>query len=65
MQTIPVTLGDKPNKPIRGYTTIRFSNEEDGHRGELDKFCSLERGSYFCAILIMCVKPPSIRGRVV
>lgn len=67
MPLIPVAPGDKPNRPIRGYTTVRFSNEKDGHRGELDRFCRLERGFYFCAILTMYVKPPpsSTRGSLV
>ncbi|KAJ4393484.1 hypothetical protein N0V93_002696 [Gnomoniopsis smithogilvyi] len=45
--------GDKVNLPSRGYSTIRFSDEQDGHRGELDKFCGLERGFFFCAVLII------------
>ncbi|PSR76833.1 hypothetical protein BD289DRAFT_168201 [Coniella lustricola] len=43
--------GDKADLPSRGYSTIRFSNEQDGHRGELDKYCSMERGFYFCTVL--------------
>ncbi|KAF3761906.1 hypothetical protein M406DRAFT_353316 [Cryphonectria parasitica EP155] len=43
--------GDKPDLPTRGYSTIRFSNEQDGHRGELDKYCSMERGFFFCTVL--------------
>lgn len=47
------SIGDKSNIPSRGYTTIRFSNEQDGHRGELDKFCGMERGFFFCSVLVM------------
>lgn len=48
-------IGDKANPPPRGYTTNGFSNEQEGHRGQLDKFCAMERGFFFCAVLIMCV----------
>ncbi|KAL2021282.1 hypothetical protein VTK56DRAFT_7361 [Thermocarpiscus australiensis] len=40
------TRDDTPNNPDEGYTTIRFS-DEDGERGELDRFCSLDR-AYYC-----------------
>ncbi|ROW03653.1 hypothetical protein VPNG_07221 [Cytospora leucostoma] len=38
---------------ILGYTTIGFSNEQDGQRGELDKYCNMERGFYFVAVAII------------
>lgn len=48
-----MALGSKADKPSRGYTTILFSNEQDGHRGELDRFCGMERGFFFCAVLVI------------
>lgn len=48
-----VSRGDNTKLPSRGYTTIRFSNEQEGHRGELDKFCGMERGFFFCSVLVM------------
>lgn len=52
---LPGSKGDKADLPSLGYSTIRFSDEQDGHRGELDKFCGLERGFFFCAVLVMYV----------
>ncbi|ROW03217.1 hypothetical protein VSDG_01214 [Cytospora chrysosperma] len=45
--------GDNFSLPAHGYTTIRFSNEQDGHRGELDKYCGMEQGFYFVAIAMI------------
>lgn len=56
--TIPGVKGDNADLPSHGYSTIRFSNEQDGRKGELDRFCSMERGFFFCAVLIMCVDCP-------
>lgn len=50
---VPGSKGDKPDSPARGFTTIRFSNEQDGHRGQLDQYCSMERGFFFCTVLTM------------
>lgn len=47
-------MGDLP--PI-GYSTTRFSDEQAGHKGGLDKFCNLERTFFFCAVLMMWVIP--------
>ncbi|KAK3682492.1 hypothetical protein B0T22DRAFT_285695 [Podospora appendiculata] len=41
---------DAPNKPAYGYTTIRFSDQENGHKGELDRFCAFEQSYYFIAV---------------
>ncbi|KAK3332097.1 hypothetical protein B0T19DRAFT_94575 [Cercophora scortea] len=41
---------DAPNKPDPGYTTVRFSDQENGHKGELDRFCAFEQSYYFIAI---------------
>ncbi|OIW25062.1 hypothetical protein CONLIGDRAFT_80699 [Coniochaeta ligniaria NRRL 30616] len=41
---------DRPDKPGYGYTTIRFSDEMQGHKGELDRYCAFERSVYFIAI---------------
>lgn len=49
----PARGGDGRASPSRGYTTVGFSNEQDGQRGELDKYCSMERGFYFVAVAIM------------
>ena len=48
----PATVlpGDEPNYPAGGYTTVRFSDEGPGQKGELDKFCAFERSYYFIAI---------------
>ncbi|AEO64286.1 uncharacterized protein THITE_2110271 [Thermothielavioides terrestris NRRL 8126] len=41
--------GDRPNFPSYGYTTIRFSDESPGQRGELDYLCGLDRSYYVIA----------------
>lgn len=35
------------------YTTKGFSNQSGGAKGELDKFCALERGFYFISVAII------------
>ncbi|KUI53544.1 hypothetical protein VP1G_00936 [Cytospora mali] len=50
---IPVKKGDSRTLPALGYTTISFSNEQGGHRGELDKYCGMERAFYSIAIAII------------
>lgn len=57
------SIGDKTSGPSRGYTTTQFSNEQDGHRGQLDKYCGLERGFFFCSGLLMCVTPWPLAAR--
>ncbi|KAH8904229.1 hypothetical protein BR93DRAFT_131944 [Coniochaeta sp. PMI_546] len=52
---VGLTNGDfssdvRPDKPSYGYTTIRFSDEAPGHKGELDRYCAFERSVYFIAI---------------
>ncbi|KUI70017.1 hypothetical protein VM1G_05485 [Cytospora mali] len=42
--------GDSRTLPALGYTTIGFSNEQDGHRGALDKYCGMEQAFYSIAI---------------
>lgn len=46
-------VGDKARSPKPGFTTIGFSDGSDGKRGELDKYCGLERSFYFVAIAIL------------
>jgi hypothetical protein len=50
-----VTANDQPNYPLPGYTTIRFSDESPGQRGELDSMCAYERSFYFVAIGLVYV----------
>lgn len=50
-----VKKGDKPSLLDGGYNTIGFSNEQSGHRGELDRYCGMEKGIYFVAVSIMYV----------
>ncbi|ROW03121.1 hypothetical protein VMCG_05688 [Cytospora schulzeri] len=45
--------GDNLKLPSHGYTTIQFSNQQDGHHGELDKYCGMEQGFYFVAIAMI------------
>ena len=45
--------GDAPDKPPPGYTTVRFSDESPLHKGQLDKYCALERSFYFIAVAIV------------
>ncbi|KAK3316330.1 hypothetical protein B0H66DRAFT_604626 [Apodospora peruviana] len=45
---IPSPDGDEP--PHQPFTTISFSDEGPGHRGELDKHCAFERSYFFIAI---------------
>ncbi|KAJ9151296.1 hypothetical protein NKR23_g3146 [Pleurostoma richardsiae] len=45
--------GDAPNSPKPGYTTVRFSDESGGQRGELDRFCGMERSFYFVAVVFI------------
>ncbi|KAL7622560.1 hypothetical protein AAE478_008067 [Parahypoxylon ruwenzoriense] len=40
-------IGDAPDDPPDGYSTIRFGDKERDRKGLLDKYCSLERGFYF------------------
>jgi hypothetical protein len=53
--TFLVKSEDRPEGPKPGYTTIRFSNEAGGMKGELDRFCAFERTFYFIAIGFMSV----------
>jgi hypothetical protein len=50
--------GDRPNFPSYGYTTIRFSDESPGQRGELDYLCGLDRSYYVIANTLMSVSLP-------
>ena len=40
-----------------GYTTIGFSDEGTGHRGELDPFCGFDRSYFAIANTLMSVVP--------
>ncbi|KAH8194308.1 hypothetical protein TruAng_011531 [Truncatella angustata] len=42
---------DAPDKPQQGYDTIRFGSGDK--KGQLDRFCSLERGYYFITIALL------------
>ena len=44
---------DKPRYPKKGFTTVGFSDGSKGQRGELDKYCGLERSFYFVGVAIM------------
>ncbi len=48
--SVPDGPGDQANHPSVGCSTVRFSNEGPGQKGELDKFCAFERSYYFIAI---------------
>jgi hypothetical protein len=62
--TLLVKPEDRPEGPKPGYSTIRFSNEAGGAKGELDRFCAFERTFYFIAIGFMSVMG-SLAGRSV
>ncbi|KAI1777254.1 hypothetical protein F4818DRAFT_342145 [Hypoxylon cercidicola] len=44
---------DAPDEPPEGYQTVRFGNGDLGIKGELDKYCTLERGFYFIAVALV------------
>lgn len=53
VDTLSDEKGDAYNKPAPGYSTVRFSNGGPGEKGQLDRYCALERTYYFVAVAIM------------
>lgn len=41
---------DASDSPPPGYTTISFSDEAAGHKGQLDRYCAFERSVYFIVV---------------
>ena len=54
-------VGDEPNDPLPGYTTIRFGPGLAGQRGQLDYLCPMGVGSYGLGIITMYVSDISHR----
>ncbi|KAI5856715.1 hypothetical protein GGS23DRAFT_588843 [Durotheca rogersii] len=48
-----VEPGDAPDLPREGFDTIRFGNKERGEKGQLDRYCSMERGFYCIAVALV------------
>lgn len=44
---------DAKEAPRPGYTSIRFSNQFGGNKGELDRYCALSRGFFIIAIALV------------
>ncbi|KAI6371095.1 hypothetical protein MCOR25_004029 [Pyricularia grisea] len=44
---------DTRREPAKGYTSIRFTNQWNGAKGELDRFCALERIFYGATLLLI------------
>ncbi|KAI2633069.1 hypothetical protein GGS26DRAFT_66131 [Hypomontagnella submonticulosa] len=45
--------GDVEDKPPPGFNTMRFGDEAHNIKGQLDSYCSLERGFYFIAAALV------------
>lgn len=56
-----VRLDEKPNNPADDFATIRFGDGDEDERGELDRFCGLERSYYFIAGALVSVPILSAR----
>ncbi|KAI1371079.1 hypothetical protein F4677DRAFT_322368 [Hypoxylon crocopeplum] len=46
-------VGDAPNDPGPGFNTIRFGDKDRDIKGQLDKYCALEKGFYFVAAALV------------
>ncbi|KAL8393078.1 hypothetical protein RB599_005551 [Gaeumannomyces hyphopodioides] len=44
---------DSKEAPRPGYTSIRFSNQFGGNKGELDRYCALSRGFFIIAVALV------------
>ncbi|TLS24357.1 hypothetical protein PpBr36_08490 [Pyricularia pennisetigena] len=44
---------DTRREPAKGYTSIRFTNQWNGAKGELDRYCALERIFYGATLLLI------------
>lgn len=47
----PDKSGDTADNPTKGYDTVRFGSGDE--KGELDHFCSLEKGYFFITIALL------------